>query len=215
MEEPLAEFLEVEVEVPPEEAVEPEVPPPEATVAGGRAEPAPPSLEHLATKLDRLREEFLARAAQDDFRERQIDRLHAEVQEHRSDLLGQLERPVLLGLIRLHDDLGRTAEALRRRDPATLTVETVLSAFEGFQEDIELLLGQHQVERYETPEVRFDPRRQTAVRTLAAPEAEHVGAVAQRVRPGFVRGDFTLQKERVAVYAAVVHPPNLGSGAES
>lgn len=211
MEEPLGETL--EVDDPPEESSEPENQPKEVANANGTEAPSG-SLEGIATTLDALREEFLARAAQDSFRERQIDRLHAEVQEHRSDLLGQLERPVLLGLIRLHDDLGRTVEALRRRDPETLTVATVFTAFAGFQEDIELLLGQHQVERYETPEARFDPRRQTAVRTLATTDAEQVGAIALRVRPGFVRGDFLLQKERVAVFAAAVKPSNLDSGAE-
>lgn len=173
------------------------------------------TLDRIAESLENLRNAFFERAAQDTFRERQIDRLHAEVLEHRSDLLGQLERPVLLGLIRLHDDLGRTVEALRRRDPETLAVETVLTAFAGFQEDLELLLGQYQVERYETPEERFDARRQTAVRTFAATGPEEVGAIAERVRPGFVRGEFILQKERVAVFAATVKPSNLESGAES
>lgn len=213
MDQPLAETLELD-DPRVASSLDAENPLPEVASTGAPSDPAG-LLERISATLEQLHGNFLTRAAQDTFRERQIDRLHAEVQDHRADLLGQLERPVLLGLIRLHDDLGRTVEALRRRDPETLTVATVFAAFEGFQEDIELLLGEHQVERYETPDPRFDPKRQTAVRTVLATLLEEAGGIAGRVRPGFVRGDFILQKERVAVFAAAVKPSNLESGAES
>ena len=44
-------------------------------------------------------------------RERVIDRLHAELQEYKQDLLLKVQRPIFVDLIQLHDDIGKMIEA--------------------------------------------------------------------------------------------------------
>jgi molecular chaperone GrpE (heat shock protein) len=104
--------------------------------------------------------------------------------------------------VRLHDDLGKTLTALARLPAEESTPQRFLSTLEGFGDDVELLLGQHGVERFEHPGDTFEPRRQTALRTEATDDPVLVGTVAVRLRPGFAQGETLLQKERVAVYVA-------------
>jgi molecular chaperone GrpE len=44
-------------------------------------------------------------------RERIVDRLHAELQDYKQDLLLKVMRPVFIDLIQLHDDIGKMIEA--------------------------------------------------------------------------------------------------------
>lgn len=174
--------------------------------------------EALVARLDRLEArvgegfetllgELRAKWDLDRFREDQVDKLHAELQEHKRDLLGRAVQPVLQGLIRLHGDLGRTVEALRDKDPEELNPQRFFGVLDGFQEDLELLLERHGVSRFENPGEVFEPARQTALRTESAPRAELVGRILARIRPGFEQGDVLLRKEGVAVWASPPDPP--------
>lgn len=156
----------------------------------------------IATSVSSILGEFRDKLALDRFKEDQITRLHEEVQAFRNDLVLRTVRQVLQGLIRLHDDMGKVLAALRERPAEELTPERLFRQIEGFQDDVELLLGQHGVERFEAAVEEFDPRRQTAMRTVPAGDPAQVGRIAERLRPGFEQGETLLQKERVAVFAA-------------
>ena len=147
-------------------------------------------------------QEFRDKLALDRFKEEQITRLHEELQDYRNDLISRTARQILQGLIRLHDSLGKVSASLRQKPAEELTPERFFQQLEGFQDDVELLLGQHEVEKFEVPGEDFDPRRQTAVRPVATDDSTQVGRIAERVRSGFQSGETLLQKERVAVYAA-------------
>ncbi len=169
----------------------------------------------MATGVAELLQEIREKAAIDRFREEQIDRLHAELQTYKSDLVSKQARLLIQGIVRLHDDLGRSVTALRQRPPEELTPERLFRQLADFQDDIELLLGQHGVERFEAPGEEFDPRRQTVARTAATDDPCHVGRVAERVRPGFEQGETILQKERVAVYVAANGTNDKSQGGHS
>ena len=50
-------------------------------------------------------------------RERIVDRLHAELQEYKQDLLLKVQRPIFIDLIQLHDDIGKMIEAQTDDEP--------------------------------------------------------------------------------------------------
>lgn len=155
----------------------------------------------LQDAVSELLDRFDKKLAYDTFKEEQISRLHAELQEYKQDLLARAVRPLVLGIVRLHGDLDRIVTALRQQELDELTPERFFATFDGFRDDIEVLLGQHGVEPFRMPGEEFDPRRQTAVRTLPCAEQEKVGRVVERLRPGFAQGEDTLTKEKVVVAA--------------
>lgn len=176
-----------------------------AAAESTHAVPSTSAFERLestfATGIAEILAEFRDKLALDRFKEDQITKLHEELQAYKNDLISRSSRQILQGIIRLHDDLSKVAISLRQKPAEELTPERFFQQLDGFQDDVELLLGQHGVERFEADGAEFDPRRQTALRTIPSDNPEQVGRIAERLRPGFLQGETLIQKERVAVYA--------------
>jgi molecular chaperone GrpE len=167
-------------------------------------------LSELKGSIDRERR---AEAA----REKVVDRLHAELQEYKQDLLLSLLRPVFLDLIQLHDDVGKILDAPARHDSTCEEIgaaqgveasrpegesDRLRKALDGVRRGIEDVLYRQGVEPYTTEGVAFDARRQRAVSTVPAEDPRQARAVAARVRCGFRSGERIIRPEIVTVYAA-------------
>ena len=186
--------LGVETGVPPAPAPEPPRPDsaPEPTIA--RQE------QLLSDGIERILCALEQKQASDRFRELQVDRLHAELQQYKSDLVAGAVRPVLVSLIRLHDDMSKLLEALASGDQTNVTPERVLKFLESFREDVETALDRNGVAAFHTETQKFDAKRQRMTRSVETSVPGEVGQVAARLRPGFEQADQLLEKERVAVY---------------
>lgn len=161
--------------------------------------------EDLANGLRKVLDAFEQRLAYDEAKERQIDRLHAELQEYKGDLLARALRPILSALIRLYDDMDKMIDGLEGRPPEEVTVDRMFKVLRDFHEDIELLLRDHGVEPYRDFELGddFNGRRQQAAGLVATDDPGRQGQIAERLRPGFQYGQTILQKERVKVFRHV------------
>jgi len=149
-------------------------------------------LSALQTLFDR---EVRAEAS----RERIVDRLHAELQEYKQDLLLKVQKPIFLDLIQLHDDLGKMIEARSEEDPDRAAI--LRGALESVRTAIEDILYRQGVEPFRNEGEEFDPRRQRAVTTVATQEAELNKTIAARIRPGFQAGERMIRPEIVSVFA--------------
>jgi molecular chaperone GrpE (heat shock protein) len=155
----------------------------------------------FAETVGQILHAFEQKLVYDRGKEEQISRLHEELQTYKANLLAKTNRPFIIGLIRMHDDLAKVGQDIRQRETESLTPEKVAELLEGFQEDIEILLEQHGVAAYREQAERFDPRRQMALRTVPTGAPDQVGIIASPLRPGFEQDGTIVQKERVAVYA--------------
>lgn len=167
-------------------------------------------LETLRAEVKRLSEELLAtferKIAYDQHKDAVIDRLHAEVMEHRQDQIGKIIKPLLLGIIQIHDDIYRQKDAYLRRAPETLTPALFFEAFEGIADDIRILLEQHDITSYREDGQRFNAGRQTASKTVPTADETLVGQIVAAHLPGFEREREILKKERVVVYVKETAP---------
>lgn len=157
-------------------------------------------LQQLELMLTGLRDSFEERLKYDQFKEKQIDRLHDELQEYKRDLIGKATRPLINGVVRLHNDMGRLRDSLSEKADDTLSMDKVIGIVTGLQEDVEILLGQHGIERVERTDSQFDPKVQTVVRKVSTADPGLNGLVAEALRPGFEMSDGIVQKEKVGVY---------------
>lgn len=149
-------------------------------------------IEDLARLIDEAN-----RIAQD--RERIIDRLHEENQKLRAGELYQLLSPILRDLIRLFDDLQRTAEAYSTRVD-TMPAESVRD-FESYRDVVSDILYRHGVERYEVPEgAPFDAKEQRALGAIPTTEPMTDRTVARVVRVGFRTDTRIIRPSEVQVY---------------
>jgi molecular chaperone GrpE (heat shock protein) len=156
--------------------------------------------QKLEAGLSQVLNAFEQKIAFDATKQQQIDRLHAELQEYRTDLIAKTKRPLVNGLIRLHDDIGRLLEGLKSKPLEQLEPEQFLKAIGGIQEDIEILLDQNGVTAFRESTEEFQPRRQRAVKNQPTTDEKLVGQIIERLKPGFEQGNEIIQKERVSVY---------------
>jgi molecular chaperone GrpE len=133
-------------------------------------------------------------------RERIVDRLHAELQDYKQDLLLKVQRPIFVDLIQLHDDIGKMIEAQPQDDPDRAAA--VRGTLDSIRTAIEDILYRQGVEPFRAEGEEFDPRRQRAVSTVPTEDAARNKAIAGRLRPGFQAGDKLIRPEIVSVYTA-------------
>ncbi|WP_058554435.1 hypothetical protein [Thiohalocapsa sp. ML1] len=158
-------------------------------------------LRHIAQAIEALARGFEDKLKYDSFKEQQIERLHAELQEHKRDLIGAALRPIFTRLIRISSDALKLADELPDRRPAP-TPEQVSATLRSLAEDIELLLLDSGVSRLDAaaPGVPFDPMRQFAAVVEHCDDPAADGRIAARLRAGFEYGRILLRKEHVSVY---------------
>jgi molecular chaperone GrpE len=131
-------------------------------------------------------------------RERIVDRLHAELQEYKQDLLLKVQRPIFVDLIQLHDDIGKMMDAQQQEDSSRAA--DFRGTLESIRTAIEDILYRQGVEPFRVEGEEFDPRRQRAVSTVPTEEAGRNKTIASRLRPGFQAGDKLIRPEIVAVH---------------
>jgi molecular chaperone GrpE len=168
--------------------------------------------EHLTRRLDTvqtiLERELRAEAA----RERVVDRLHAELQEYKQDLLLKVQRPIFVDLIQLHDDIGKMIEARQPEDVPSDRAAAVRGILESIQTAIEDILYRQGVEPFAMEGDGFDPRRQRAVATVATDDPARNKTIAARLRKGFQSGEKLIRPEIVSVFTGRPGPAPTPAG---
>ncbi len=181
--------------VPPAEPPPPRQPPP----SEGQSIPEAVT-KAIQAATDHILEAFEAKLAYDATKQQQVDRLHEELQQHRSNLVEKAARPLVLGLVRLYDDIDKVSTAQRRKPPEALTPDRFYRVLEDIQDDVELLLGQNGFTAFRESTEQFDPHRQRILEKWPSANEADTGRVAKSLRPGFEKGTEIIEKERVAVY---------------
>ena len=176
-----------------DEVVTPEAPPITALV-GEMREAVAKLGEDLGKKLAGLQGQFDREVRAEANRERIVDRLHAELQEYKQDLLMKVQRPIFVDLIQLHDDVGKMAAALA---PEAQDFRATLESIQTALEDVMFRQG---VEPFRVEGDVFDPRRQRAVTTATTSDPALAKTIAARIRPGFQAGERVVRPEVVSVY---------------
>jgi molecular chaperone GrpE len=155
--------------------------------------------ETLGSKIETLVTRFDREVRAETTREKVVDRLHAELQEYKQDLLLNAMRPVFVDLIQLHDDIGKMAATYR--DGETSADSSRFAEFlAGVQQGIEDILYRQGIEPFSHDSDQFDARRQRAVSTVQTEDASLARKVADRHRKGFIAGEKVIRPEVVSVF---------------
>jgi molecular chaperone GrpE (heat shock protein) len=154
----------------------------------------------LSLHFSKLLNVFEDKIALDHFKEEQVRQLHNELQSYKTNLLAKAMRPLVIGMIRLHEDMGKMVDFFQTSDKDKLEHDHVLRSFERLQEDILNVLDQNGIIPYRELSREFNPVRQRVLRKVPTSDSILVGRIAESLRYGFEQGDMVIQKEGVAVY---------------
>jgi len=153
----------------------------------------------LNDKMDKLLNLFEHKLAVDSFKEQQIDKLHSELQEYKSNLIAKINRPLINGLIYLYDDLDKILNKIQKDESGEFSDKSI-KIIQGIFEDIKILLEENGVIAYSEIDDKFNPGRQQLAKKVTTKDESLVGKVVFSVRPGFEMDDIVIRKEKVAVY---------------
>jgi molecular chaperone GrpE len=156
--------------------------------------------DRLSQRLDAIQTVLEREARAEVARERVVDRLHAELQEYKQDLLLKVQRPIFIDLIQLHDDIGKMVEVRTTGDSDSDRAVAVRGILESIQVAIEDILYRQGVEPFTGEGDAFDPRRQRAVATVPTDDPARNKTIASRLRKGFQAGEKLIRPELVSVY---------------
>lgn len=159
-------------------------------------------LAAIEQELARLGALFEERLRYDEAKAKALDRLHAELDEHKERLRGEAMRPVFKALIQLYDNVCESVEVL---DGAGRQHVEVLR--DGLLD----VLYRLDVEPIEDRVERFDRSFQAATRTEPASSPEDDWAIAKVVREGFRWQDRVLRPQQVVVRRYAPGEPAAGA----
>jgi molecular chaperone GrpE len=156
--------------------------------------------EDLGRRIDGLRSTFERELRGEASRERIVDRLHAELQDYKQDLLLKVQRPIFIDLIQLHDDVGKMIATRASAESPGSGITSFQGSLESIQTAIEDILYRQGVEPFSLETGEFDPKRQRAISTTPTEDSGLNKTVAARIRKGFVAGEKLIRPELVSVF---------------
>lgn len=178
----------------------PETTPPAAAGDKPGVESSPEPQNILISELRAFRTAWDANTIEDKFLQKLVDKLHAEALASREGLVEKSMRPLLLDLVRMHEDIHRLLDVYRAKSAAEISAEKLLQNYASFAGDLEESLARQGVDIFENPPDKFDPVRQKALKRVPTEDPALHRKIAQRVRKGFVLGGAVLRPELVTVY---------------
>lgn len=159
---------EVPVTPPPFRPEQPQAPAPAPTPAPA-SEPCGIDLSPIEARLGKI-EKFMD---DNSYKDGLIKKLHADLQERSADFIGQLKRPYLKSIIRIHERLNNTLAACSRPEAMTGddAIARTLKKMKGDLLMVQDMLDDEYDLEYFLPAAgdRYDPRLHNALRSLPAP----------------------------------------------
>jgi molecular chaperone GrpE len=171
-----------------------------AAAAAEAPPPAGPTLADVVAQLAALREEFAAKIRYDAAKERQIDKLHSELQEQKQDIYFKTMRPLLVDLISLQDHLY---ELVRHAPPPAETSaseERLRSSIKTLADVVDSTLERYDVMAFREEGEVFVAQKQRAERAVDTTDPAQDRCIAERLKKGFTYQGRVLRPELVATY---------------
>lgn len=155
---------------------------------------------NLNNKLDEVLLLFKDKILYDKTKEKQMDKLHSELQTYKQDVVFKATKPLISSVIYIYDDIDKMIQRYTD-NPEELDFKKMINILETLKEDVEILLEENGIIQFsEEFKIKFDPKTQQLIKKVPIGDKEKVGEVVKKIRPGFENITEIIRKERVAVY---------------
>ena len=154
------------------------------------------ALEDISSNLKLLETLFTKRLAYDEGKEKILDKLHAELQDYKSDLYAKLTRPIFYDIAVVLDDIRKVRSGL---DPEKQVDSD--SLIESIAESLICLLDKYEVLPFNSEAgTKYDATKQRMVKTQCTTDLAQVGLVAESVSAGYLQKEQIIYPEKIIAY---------------
>ena len=155
----------------------------------------------LSLKLDALTELFKTKIETDEYKNHLFDEMHKQLSKYQDDVLKSVIEPFISELITLLENVKQ----YERFTPEEATPENYTKLRKRLSDvrgDIEDLLEEMDVSKYETDDVIPDTKRQKIIKTVRTDDVSKNNTIESKLSDGYIYRNKIMKYEKVAVYKA-------------
>lgn len=157
-------------------------------------------LQGIHQQLEQIRQEFQSKLKYDAHKDKLIDNLHRELQDHKGDILKKYLRSIVMDIIQLIDNTRKLAGHYKTRKLSEKDSPKLLRLLEDIPSDMEDIFYRQGINTYTCKEKTFDATRQKILKTVETSDISKDKTVAASIRPGYEWDGQIIRPEMVAVY---------------
>ena len=157
-------------------------------------------LSEIKDLLTELSKHFESKLKYDKHKDEIIDKLHAENQSYKNDLLKKTVMPFVNEVIFLIDDYSNLYRKYSETDISEIDAAKLLKQLGNIPEDLEELLNKNGIESFSVENEIVDFSKQKIIKTVPTCEQEKDKTVCERLKKGFMMDGKTLRQEWISCY---------------
>ncbi len=158
-------------------------------------------ITELASKLDALTELFKSKIETDEYKNHLFDEMHRQLAKYQDDALKSVIEPFISELITLLENV-RQYEKFTPEEATPENYAKLRKRLSDVRGDIEDILEEMDVSKYETDEVIPDTKRQKIIKTVRTDDASKNNTIESKLSDGYIYRNKIIKYEKVAVYKA-------------
>ena len=157
-------------------------------------------LASLSRQMTELQREFEGKLKYDAHKDQIIDRLHAELQEYKQNILKKHILSIVMDVVKVADDIRKWLTYFRSLEVSQRDPRKLFRYLEAIPSDLEDVFYWYGVKPFSNHEGPFDPKRQRAIKQVPTTDPTLDKCVADSIRPGYEWDTKVVRQEMVAVY---------------
>ena len=177
------------------------------------ADSSPPDnareLSEIKDLLINLSNHFESKLKYDKHKDEIIDKLHAENQSYKNDLLKKTVMPFVNEVIFLIDDYSKLYRTYSETNISEIDTAKLLKQFSNISEDLEELLNKNGIEAFSVENETVDFSKQKVIKTIPTSEQEKDKTVCERLKKGFMMDGKMIRQEWISCYKYENNSNNL------
>lgn len=157
-------------------------------------------INDMSQKVDELQNDFNSKLKYDVHKEKIIDALHKELQQHKDGLVKKHIQSMVFDLIKVVDDIRKIVKYYREKELSDSDLPKLINILEELPSDLEDLFSYQGIIPYSCEGGAFDPLRQRVLQKIETSDEALDKVVAKSILPGYEWEGKILRPETVIVY---------------
>ncbi|MFZ2631615.1 MAG: nucleotide exchange factor GrpE [Desulfosalsimonadaceae bacterium] len=162
----------------------------------------------IKAQMEGLSAAFDSKLKYDDHKNKIIDDLHQNLQQHREGLLKKYLHRIVMDVIKIVDDMRKLTAHYNQQSHSAETSVKLLKYIDNIASDLEDMFSWEGVVPFTCDGDVVDPARQRVLNKIETNDPEKDKTIAERLRPGYEWDGKIIRPEMVSAYIYQTNSPS-------